>query len=524
MSGVIVIGAGMGGLAAAATLAHQGVDVTVLDRADSIGGKVAVAEIDGRRIDCGPTVMTMRWVLDAVFEATGARTEDHLDLTPLDVLARHAWRDGAQLDLYADEARSAEAIAAFASPGEATAYRAFCADVRRTFQTLDKTFLAASRPNLPQLLARIAASGPQGVPNLLHLQPYASMWHQLGTFFRDLRLRQLFARYATYCGASPFAAPATLMLVAHVEKLGVWSVGGGMEAIATALRRRIEAAGARVLTHRHVTDILTDAGKVSGVRLADGERLAASSVVFAGDVAALAGGHLGAAARAAVGAVSWRSPPRSLSAVTLSLLAPVRGFPLARHTVFFSDDYPAEFRALFGRREMPTTPTLYVCAQDRGVDAPPPQCASERLFILANAPADGDRRPMTPQEIALCRDHLFAHLSRCGLDVDWRDRDIRISTPSDFHRRFPGTGGALYGAAGHGWTAAFRRWGSRTRLPGLYLAGGSVHPGPGVPMAMQSGRLAAACLLADSVSARTWRRGAMPGGMSTASATTASLR
>ena len=187
-------------------------------------------------------------------------------------------------------------------------------------------------------------------------------------------------------------------------------------------------------------------------------------------------------------------------------------FPLHHHTVFFSGDYRAEFEALQRDRRLPADPTIYVCAQDREQDREPG--GPERLLVLVNAPADGDLRPLEPQEFARCETATFAHLKRLGLTVT--AAESRITTPADFARRFPATGGALYGRATHGWSSAFRRPGPRTSIPGLYLAGGSAHPGPGLPMAALSGRLAALSAIRDWTSSTRSHRAAMPGGTSTA--------
>jgi 1-hydroxycarotenoid 3,4-desaturase len=192
------------------------------------------------------------------------------------------------------------------------------------------------------------------------------------------------------------------------------------------------------------------------------------------------------------------------------MLARTRGFPLARHTVFFSDDYAGEFDDIFVHSRLPRNPTVYVCAQDRDDGGAGPSEGPERLLCLVNAPPRGDAS-FEPAEIRACETHMLDVLSRSGLKID--PLATVTTTPADFHKMFPATGGALYGRASHGWMASFRRPGARSRLPGLYLAGGSVHPGPGVPMAALSGRMAAASLLADFASTRPSRATAMRGGM-----------
>lgn len=516
---VVVIGAGIGGLVTSLELAAQGLDVLVLERAAAPGGKMRQITFDGRPIDAGPTVFTMRWVFEELFERVGSRLSDHLRLQASEILARHAWSTHERLDLHADIGRSAEAIGAFAGPDEQRGYLAFCERARSIYRTLEQPFLRGSRPTPLSLVTR---AGLRGLPGLMRISPMATLTSELGRYFRDPRLLQLFGRYATYCGSSPYLAPATLMLVAHVEQDGVWRVDGGMHAVAKAIADLAGRHGASFRYGAQVDEVLVEGGRACGVRLASGERIAASAVVFNGDAAALAEGRLGIGAARAVPRTS--PAKRSLSAMTWNLLAPTSGFPLSRHSVFFSNDYVAEFRDIFGRGSLPGAPTVYVCAQDRGDDDNDDDAVAsrptERLLLIVNAPARGDDLPgFTATEIERCEAATFRTLAHCGLQIQRQPQHTQLTTPSDFERLFPATGGALYGQASHGWQASFSRPGSRSRLPGLYLAGGSTHPGPGVPMAALSGSLAAASLLADRPRHRSSigpsPRAAMPGGTST---------
>ena len=514
---VVVVGAGIGGLVAALLLACRGLDVTLVEAALAPGGKMRRVEVDGALVDSGPTVFTMRWILAQIFERAGADLDAHLKLTPLPLLARHAWKPGERLDLYADVARSAEAIGDFAGAAEARRFLAFCDQARCVYRTLEGPYIASERPTL---LSMATDLGPRGLAVLAGLGPFASLWRSLARHFHDPRLQQLFGRYATYCGSSPYAAPATLMLVAQVELDGVWSVDGGMHAVAQALAVLAATRGVRLRYGTPVAEILVSDGRASGVRLAGGERIGADAVVFNGDAGALAAGLLGDAVRRAVPAVPLAR--RSLSALTWSIHARTRGFPLARHNVFFDDDYASEFRDIFGRHRLPEKGTVYVCAQDRddGVGASAiDDGAPERLLCLVNAPAVGDLAQ--PLEIERCERMSFALLQRAGLAIDRQTHNTVLTTPAGFHQLFPGTGGALYGPASHGWMSSFRRPSAVSRLPGLFLAGGSVHPGPGVPMAAMSGQLAAATLLARLDSTRRYHRVHISGGISTPSATTA---
>jgi 1-hydroxycarotenoid 3,4-desaturase len=513
---VVVIGAGIGGLVSALLLAARGLHVTVLESAAAPGGKMRQSMVDGVAIDAGPTVFTLRWILEQIFQRAGASLADHLTLEPLDVLARHAWGPDERLDLLADVASSADAIGRFSGAAEAQRFLAFCRRARTLYDTLEAPYIRAQRPTLLDMAGDL---GPRGLAVLAGLGPFASLWRVLSREFTDPRLRQLFGRYATYCGASPWAAPATLMLVAQVELDGVWAVQGGMHAVARAVEKLAARRGAVFRYGAHVEQIAVRGGRACGVRLAGGETLAADSVVFNGDSAALAEGLLGADAQPATQPTPRAA--RSLSAVTWALHARTEGFSLVRHNVFFDADYRSEFEDIFKHRRLPRRGTVYVCAQDRN-DAATSTPGPERLLCLVNAPPDGDNGPLDPAEIERCETNSFALLARCGLTLGRSAAATVRTTPADFHRLYPATGGALYGAASHGWMAIFKRSGAASGLPGLYLAGGSVHPGPGVPMAAMSGQLAAATLMAHLDSTHPFRRVLISGGMSTRSVTTAS--
>ncbi len=459
----------------------------------------------------------MRWVFEDLFSACGSSLDEHITFRRSETLARHAWTERDRLDLFSDMDRSADAIGRLAGAANAQGYRRFCAEAQAVYETLEGPYICAERPSLAGLTAAI---GMRRLGALWRIKPFSTLWRELGRYFPDPRLRQLFGRYATYCGSSPFLAPATLMLIAHVERQGVWLPDQGMHAIAQALETIATRHGARFRYQSEVTDIIATGGRVSGVRLAGGEVLSANSVIFNGDVAALSAGPSGLV-------LGHQVPPGpssrlSLSAVTLSAVADVHGFPLHRHTVFFSGDYAAEFDQIASGRP-PLSPTVYVCAQDRDVHGTTKTAGPERFFCIVNAPPVTGKppEPSKPQvEFTSCIAAMDQTLRQCGLKASFRPDATLITTPPDFAQLFPATGGALYGMASHGWMASFRRSGSRARLPGLYFAGASVHPGPGLPMAALSGRQAAASLISDLASMRTSSRVAMRGGTSMPSATT----
>jgi len=270
----VVIGAGIGGLAAACRLAAAGLAVTVVEAHGGPGGKMRVRDSPAGPIDIGPTVLTMRPVFEDLFAALGARLRDHVTLTEDPILARHFWPDGSRLDLFRDPGRSARAVAEFAGDREARAFARFSRRAARLFDAFEGPVMRAEAPSLLRLTARVAAR-----PGLaVDLAPGRSLARSLAATFRDRRLRQLFGRYATYVGGSPYESPAVLGLIWRAEADGVWSVAGGMNALARAVHRLAESAGVAFRFNARATHIETRGDRAGAVRLENGDRLAANAL------------------------------------------------------------------------------------------------------------------------------------------------------------------------------------------------------------------------------------------------------
>jgi 1-hydroxycarotenoid 3,4-desaturase len=472
----IIIGAGAGGLSAAIALAARGERVTVLESQQGAGGKMLPVQMGDGQFDSGPTVLTMRWVFDELFQMSGDNLNDHMSLQPLHTLAKHYWSGGVTFDLFADKQQSIDAVGRFAGKAEADGYRAFAAASQRIHHALLQPFLKTQRPTPWGLSAAMPFS------DVMRINPFESYWHALGRYFKDPRLRQLFGRYATYCGSSPFEAPATLMLVADVEAAGVWRLAGGMATLAQALEAKARRLGVEFQFNCGAERIETLGTKVSAVIDTDGSRHGCACVIVNADSAALAHGLFGDDVKNTVSKLADKD--RSLSAITCCALTTENGVPLDHHTVFFSDDYAAEFAEL--KNGPAKDPTVYICDQDHG-----------KKLILVNAPANGQAAPLDIHE------RLLKRLSKSGLNLSMQPESVLFRSPRDFAALYPATSGALYGRASNGWMSTFQRPQARTKIPGLYLAGGSTHPGPGVPMAALAGMRAAEALLQDRTS--TWR-------------------
>ncbi|MAM62932.1 1-hydroxycarotenoid 3,4-desaturase CrtD [Maritimibacter sp. UBA3975] len=509
---VVVVGAGVAGLAAALRLSHAGYAVTVLDRLAAPGGKMRAVPSSAGPIDAGPTVLTLRSVFDALFEAVGARLEDHITLIRQNLLARHFWPDGSSLDLFDDPEASCSAIRTFSGARSEREFRAFSARARRLFDAFDDPVMRAPRPNFLAISRKMLRH-----PGLVGATaPGRSLAALLDNSFSDPRLAQLFGRYATYVGGAPDRSPALLALIWQAESEGVWAVKGGMHRLAAAMAELATSYGAEIRMGTHVDRLEAASAGVCGALLSDGSRIPCDRVLFNGDPRALAMGGLGPDVEHV--APQTRRIPRSLSAEVWTFAAHPQGPNLALHNVFFRDDPQTEFDAL-GQGRLAPSPTLYICALDRATAAPPP---TERFEIIANAPPiDISARHESPQT---CQTRTFDALARFGLTFNPMPGAQALTTPADFERMFPHSAGAIYGQSPHGMMAAFRRPTARTAIPGLYLAGGGTHPGAGVPMAALSGQHAAEAIMTDHGSTSVSRRTATPGGTSTPSTQTKPAR
>lgn len=507
---VIVIGAGVGGLATALRLAPH-CDVTVLEAHGTPGGKMRTLPSAAGPVDAGPTVMTMRPVFEDLFSAAGANLNDEVPLVAEEILARHHWQDGSTLDLHADRAHSIDAVGRFAGAKAAKQFTKFCDKAAALFTAFEQPMMHAATPTQSALTKVV-----MGRPNLIPaMAPGLSLAQNLALHFSDPRLRQLFGRYATYVGGSPYQSPAILGLIWHAEATGVWRVEGGMYRLAAAMERIAKRNGTTFHYNSPVTRIEVQGGQVVAVHTAN-DRFAADVVVFNGDPKALNNGFLGKKAQRAVPA----QEPRSLSAFVWSFAAEPQGATLDHHNVFFGKDPKSEFSSLRAGK-MPTDATLYICAQDRGTNSEP--SGPERFEIIMNGPPRGGTVPNNG-EIDQCHQVTFQTLRRMGLTFSPTPPTSALTTPEMFNALFPASDGSLYGRSPHGMMAAFERPTARTAINGLYLAGGGAHPGAGIPMAALSGKHAAAAILSDLTSTSTSPKTATRGGTSMASARTEAAR
>ena len=489
----VVIGAGVGGLCAAIALALAGRDVTVIEAQTHLGGKIRSLPSDAGPVDTGPTVLTMPDVFETLFARAGAKLADYATLIPQPILARHFWQGGAQLDLFTDTAANADAIGRFAGALAARDYLRFDRLTRAMYDAFNVPMMRAGKPKLGAI-ALAAAKRPAIWPALL---PHMTLTRWLAGQFSDPRLIQLFGRYATYVGGAPQKSPAVLALIWQAEAAGVWAVQGGMAALAAALVRLARERGVQFRCGIAAQHINVQNGRVAAVQLADGSEIMARSVIFNGDPAALTTGLFGQMAQGAVRQSATQ--PRSLSANVWAFAAQINpdAPDLIHHNVFFGGNPAQDFGAI-ARGRIARDPTLYICAQDRSSGDTP--MTIERFEIIMNAASLQVGIPLNPHETDQCQTEMLTQLSRFNLHFQTPPPRAALTTPQGWETLFPASMGAIYGRSPQSLLAPMLRPTAQTRIKGLYLAGGGVHPGAGVPMAALSGQHAAAAILTAPIS------------------------
>ena len=513
---VAVIGGGLAGLSAAVTLAGRGHRVVLFEANEWVGGKAAVLEADGFRFDMGPTILTLPRVLERVFAEAGRSLDAELTLLPLDPQWRCFFDDGSVIDLVSDTDEMARRIDAFtagaAADGAAqgttngpesaasAGYRDYIAVSERLHTISERFFFWKSVEGVRDTFDLKSNMTWATLSDLMALRMGKSFGSLVRRHVPDPRLSQMIDHFAQYVGSDPFQSPAVLASIAHMQTGdGVWYPKGGTGAVPAALARVATELGVTLRTSTPVARIESAAGCVSAIVTASGERVAVKAAISNMDAARTYGELLEPQHRRRLARSHALEPACSGVVFYLGL---DRAYPhLAHHDFVFSRDAHEEFDFIYRRGEPAPDPTCYLAAPAR-TEADVAPAGGEALYILVHAPylrPHHDWNAMLPAY----RRVIFDKLARCaGLeDLEARIRVERHLTPQDIHDRYRVLNGAIYGLASHGrYTGAFKPGNRRRDLPGLYLAGGAAHPGPGMPMVLMSGWIAADALDRDHAS------------------------
>lgn len=472
MKKVAVIGAGFAGLTAAAELASAGAKVTLFEKSPTLGGKAQVVTADGVTLDTGPTLLTLPDVVRGVFARIHAS-----DLLPkftrLSLQARYSWADGRTFDCHEAldaTAKSAEQFGAKESAG----IRSFYAEAEKTFRAAGEPYLEAPFEGMPEFLARVFKK--QGATGLINGMQLSTLDSLAKRHFHSPQLRQFANRFATYAGASPYRATAAFALIPHIERaLGVHHVEGGMGALVTALARALERLGVVLRLGETATWVEKKSELIAGP---PGGESPFDAVVVNADP--FSNEPLG-------------TRPLAMSGY-VALLQTTRRLPLAHHHVVFGNDYVREFGELFSG-QVPSDPTIYFC-HPAATDASMAPEGRSGVFAMVNAPAmrsSGEVEAWS-EHARVLREKCIATLKKV-VPVD----DVQFiaeRTPVDLAQR-GAPGGSIYGFLPHGKFGPFERPKIRSSTRGVFFAGGSTHPGGGVPMVMLSGHFAATLALKE---------------------------
>jgi len=487
-----IIGAGLGGLAAACTLAARGYEVTVFEKNSWLGGKAAVLESHGFRFDMGPTILIMPSVLRRIFGESGERLEDWLPIVHLDPEWRSFFHDGSVLDLVDDVAAMKERLTNYGE-GAPAQYESFMQLSSQLRSISDRWFFWRPVDSIRDTFDPKSALKLSLLNDVWRMRLGRTVSETVGGFVQDRRLAQMLEHFIQYVGSAPDQAPAVLCAIGQMQTSeGVWYPLGGISAIPRALVRFARKLGVQFRNDVHVERILHQDGAATGVRFSSGEDVQLDAVVSNADAVRSYTELLGSEIARKF---ARKDAEPACSGVVLYLGLDRRYEHLAHHNFVFSRDPHEEFNFIYRKGEPAPDPTCYVCAPSATDSSVAPN-GGEALYVLVHTPylrPHHDWEKMFPAYRRVILDKLR---DGAGLrDIESRIRFESALTPIDIHNRYRVLRGAIYGIASHGrLNGGFKPGNQSKLLKNLFLCGGASHPGPGMPMVMMSGWIAADAL------------------------------
>ena len=491
-----VIGSGLAGLAAACTLAARGHHVEVFEKNEWLGGKAAQLTGDGFRFDMGPTILIQPSVLRKVFEEAGRKLEDYVPMVRLDPQWRCFFEDGSRIDLR-DNAAEMAATLEDLWPQMGAGYLKFLEQSEQLHSISDRFFFWRSIGSMRDTMDVKGAFDLKVLRDVMSMRLGKSVAGVIRENIPDPNIAQMLDHFVQYVGSSPDASPAILCAIGHMQmEEGIWYPMGGTRAVPEGLVKLGVELGVVFHTCTDVAKITSDRGRVTGLATTDGKSYSFDAVVSNSDAVRTHRELIG-------GAVArhfdhLRSYEPACSGVVLYLGLNKRYDHLAHHDFVFSRDPHEEFHAIYDLGIPAPDPTCYLAATSISDPASAP-AGAEALYVLVHTPylrPEHDWKKMLPAY----RQVILDKLKRTAGLTDIEDRIVfeRHLTPQDIHDRYRVLNGAIYGISSHGlFNGAFKPANRSRELSGLYLAGGAAHPGPGMPMVMMSGWIAADSLDQD---------------------------
>ncbi|MGR9045054.1 MAG: phytoene desaturase family protein [Gammaproteobacteria bacterium] len=487
---VVVIGAGLGGLSAAISLATEGFTVDLVEKNDKVGGKLNILHKNGFTFDLGPSILTMPHIFETLFARAGKNMRDYVEIERVEPHWRNFFEDGTVVDLTPDKGAMRRELDKL-GPGTAAEFEQFMAYSKRLCEETEAGYFAKGLDSFWEL---IRYYGP--LHSLLNFDVFRSMDQGVRRFIKDPKLADILNYFIKYVGSSPYDAPALMNLLPHVQfEYGLWTVKGGMYGLARAMERLARELGVMIRLDTEVAEVLREGSRATGIRLEDGEVMPADIVVSNMEVIP-AMQRLLNSPKSALNKMRRFAP--SCSGLVLHLGVD-RIYPqLAHHNFFYSDNPREHFDAIFHGPRLSEDPTIYLVAPVKSDPGQAP-AGCEIIKVLPHIPHLDPAHPFTEEDYRALRERVLIKLERMGL-TDLRQHIVteEFWTPYDIEARYYSNRGSIYGVVADRFkNLGFKAPQRSAELSNLYFVGGSVNPGGGMPMVTLSGQLVRDKILAD---------------------------
>lgn len=482
MAKISVVGAGIGGMSAAARLAKQGHQVTVFENSDQSGGKCRTEWFGDYAFDTGPSLLTLPAVFRDLFLKTGKRIEHVLDISPVDPAFNYNFADGSKVTFpNLSNPKTYLEIEKSFGISASQSWRQIIERSEKMWEASRDSFIESELTSIWPLLLR-----KNLINQINQISPFTSLRSLSEKLNLDPHLKMIIDRYATYTGSDPRSAPAVLLTIAFVEStFGAWHIKGGIGQLSVALEQRCRDLGVDFQFKSLVTKILVERNKVEGVVLSEGKIIKSDLVVSNSDAEYTFNSLIGNEVSSARGERrKLKSATKSLAGFSLLLgLDNKKSKPvdIEHHNVYFPENYNLEFDQIFTQKVPVTDPTIYLCAPKdssmvKGAD-------KEAWFVLVNAPRHEPESGWDwkdgGQEYA---QKIISKMDDLGLNVTNRLDFMEYRTPADLENYAMAPGGSIYGTSSNSPVSAFLRARNRSKVKGLFCVGGSAHPGGGLPL------------------------------------------